>query len=572
MRWSRKSFAGLLAFAMLALAGVWNRARLGAEDLPGTDQGRVVLRARFPASGAAPRLALEGQRFQGSPELPCFYERRGFVPAWSEGGTLRREVQELLAALAAAEDDGLRAEDYRPAALARLTAALRSHPEAGGLADLDLLLSDAFLTFAAHLRNGQVNPGAIYRDCALKRDPADLATVLEEALTAGRVRAALAGLAPPHRGYGLLREALGRYRRIAARGGPEPVPPGPTLRAGDRGERVAALRTRLAEAALSDAAEPLPAAEIPDLFDDPLEEAVRGFQRRHGLEDDGVAGPATLAELDQRAEDHVRQIEVNLERWRWLPRDLGRRHVLVNIAAFRLDAVEDGRSALDMRVIVGKPYTRTPMFSSAMEAVILNPSWYVPRSIAVNEIFPKARKDPSYLRRGGYEVLSGSRLRQKPGPQNALGRVKFVFPNRFNVYLHDTPARTLFDRTVRTFSHGCIRIEKPFDLAVWALRDEPQWTPEAIRAGIDAGRERRVPLRRTLPVHVAYWTAWVNEGGTLRLGRDVYERDAELARLLQASSRPKEKAAGGSSANRAIPPRRALPPTLRDGPLRPQRG
>jgi murein L,D-transpeptidase YcbB/YkuD len=529
----RRFLLSLLALALLVLPGVGSRARPETQEPPAPDPVRVVLRALIPASGAPPRLEIEGRGFQASPALPCFYQRRDFVPAWSAGGALRPEVQELLAALAAAADDGLRAEDYRTTALERLAAAMGSRPEAGALADLDLLLSDAFLTFAAHLRNGKVNPEAIYRDCALGRDVADLATVLEEALAARRVRATLAGLAPPHRGYELLRQALGRYRRIAATGGPVPVPPGPTLRAGDRGERIVALRARLSEAAASDADEPLPVEASPDLFDAPLAEAVRAFQRRHGLEDDGVVGPATLAELNLRAEDHVRQIEVNLERWRWLPRDLGRRHVLVNIAAFRLDAVEDGRSVLDMRVIVGKPYTRTPMFSSAMDAVIFNPSWYVPQSIAVKEILPKARKDPSYLRRNGYEALSGSRLRQRPGPQNALGRIKFVFPNRFNVYLHDTPARTLFSRTVRTFSHGCIRIEKPFDLAVWALGGgDPRWTPEAIRAGIDAGRERRVPLARTIPVHVAYWTAWVDDAGTLRLGRDVYQRDAQLARLL----------------------------------------
>jgi murein L,D-transpeptidase YcbB/YkuD len=432
----------------------------------------------------------------------------------------------------------LHAEDYRLRALEHLAAAARSLPDARGLAELDLLLTDAFLTFAGHLRDGKVRPEALYSDCALARSEAlDLAAVLEEALGAGQVRAALAGLPPPHRGYELLREALGRYRRIAERGGSAPVRPGPTLHPGDRGERVAILRERLAEAAESDAAGTVPAAESLDVFDAPLEEAVRGFQERHGLEPDGAAGPATLAELNQKPEDHIRQIEVNLERWRWLPRDLGRRHVLVNIAAFRLEAVDDGRAALDMRVIVGKPYTRTPMFSSAMNAVVLNPSWYVPQKIAVNEILPKARNDASYLQRNGYEVLSGSRLRQKPGPQNALGRIKFVFPNRFSVYLHDTPARTLFSSTVRTFSHGCIRIEKPFDLAVWALSEDPSWSPEAIRAGIDAGRERKVPLARTIPVHVAYWTSWVDDRGTLRLGRDVYQRDAGLARVLAGERR-----------------------------------
>ena len=490
-------------------------------------QVQTILRARFPPSGAAPRLVLEGEAFRSSPLLSCFYERWGYEPAWSREGALRPAAGELLSALAAAGDHGLRAEDYRTAALRRLASA--GPGDAGATADLDLLLSDAFLTFAAHLRDGKVNPEALYRDCALDHDETDLAAVLDEALAQDRLRAALASLAPPQREYELLQEALSRYRRIALRGDSEPVPPGPNLRAGDQGERIAILRARLA--AEADADEPVAPAESPDLFDAPLEEAVRRFQQRRGLEEDGVAGPATLAELNQAAADHVRQIEVNLERWRWLPHELGERHVLINIAAFRLDAFEDGRSVLDMRVIVGKPYTRTPMFSSAIGSVILNPSWNVPRSI-VPEVLARARKDPSYLQREGFEMLPGPRLRQKPGPRNALGKIKLVFPNRFGVYLHDTSAPALFGSTLRTFSHGCIRIEKPFDLAVWALRDDPRWDADAIREGLEAGRERSVPLPHKIPVHVAYWTAWVGDDGTLRLGRDVYQRDDELARLL----------------------------------------
>ena len=527
----------VLLLALAAMTG----AQAGAQ--PPADPGpvQVILRARLPASGAAPRLVLEGQAFQASPALACFYQGRDFAPAWSDGAALRPWIEDLFAALAAAPDDGLRAEGYRLAALQRLAAAVRSRPDAGSLAELDLLLSDAFLTFAGHLSNGKVNPAAIYRDCALGRDTVDPAAVLESALQANQVRAALAELAPSDRGYELLRAALGRYRRLALLDVAEPIPPGPALRQGDQGERVAALRARLAEAAAADndtaGAEPLPTAAEPDLFDAPLAAALRRFQARHGLEEDGVAGRAVLAELNQRAADHVRQIEVNLERWRWLPRDLGKRHVLVNIAAFRLEAVENGRAALEMKVIVGKPYTRTPMFSSAITTVVLNPYWNVPSSIAAKELFPKSRRDPSYFRREGFEVLSGSRLRQLPGPKNALGRIKFLFPNRFGVYLHDTSAPSLFGRTQRTFSHGCIRIEKPFELAVWLLRDNPRWTPEAIRAGIDAGGERNVPLPAKVPVHVAYWTAWAGDDGVLRLGPDVYKRDAELARLLAGEGR-----------------------------------
>lgn len=501
-----------------------------------SDRVPIILRARFPASGVRPRLTLAGQTFRGSPDLACFYERRGFAPAWSTDSGLRPAVEELLAALAASGADGLFPEDYRLAALQGVVDAGWSQPVAGARAELDLVLSDAFLSFAADLRHGKVNPQAIYSDCALAPDVADLAAEFEAAVGANRIREALAEQAPPQLGYRRLREALRRYRELALRAAPEPVPPGPTLRLGDQDERVGVLRERLAEAARADAAAPLPistSTTVPDSFDEPLTEAVRRFQERHGLEDDGVVGKATLAELNQRAEEHVRQIEASLERWRWLPHDLGARHVLVNIAAFRLEAVEEGRTALEMRVIVGKPFTKTPMFSSAMNAVLLNPSWYPPKKIVVEEILPKAARDPEYLRREGFEVLSATRLRQKPGPKNALGRIKFVFPNPFDVYLHDTSAPALFGRTGRAFSHGCIRIEKPFDLAVWLFGGDSVWTPEAIRAALDTGRERLVPLPLAVPVHVAYWTAWVGDDGALRLGRDVYRRDAELIRLLR---------------------------------------
>lgn len=327
---------------------------------------------------------------------------------------------------------------------------------------------------------------------------------------------------PPHEGYERLQQALERYRQVAGRGEPEPVPPGPTLKPGAEGNRVAALRARLAMAAEAEAAAPLPSTDRPEVFDVSLEMAVLAFQERHGLPADGIAGPSTLAELNRTAEDQIRKIEVNLERWRRLPPDLGERHILVNIAAFRLDAIEDGRSVLDMRVIVGQRHTRTPVLSSAIERVVLNPSWYVPASIASKELWPKGR---SYLRRNGYQVLPGGKLVQRPGAGNSLGRVKFQFPNRFRVYLHDTPTRSLFDRTVRAFSHGCVRIERPAELAVWALRDDPRWTPEEIQAVIDSGRETAVTLPEPIPVHIAYWTAWVDDYGALRFGRDVYDLD-----------------------------------------------
>ncbi len=534
-RSARSRLLRILIPSLLALAGLSSLRISGQEDLaPDPDRVPIVLRARVSAGGARPKLEIDGRTFRAAPDLVCFYERRKFVPAWSDDRGLFSVADDLLGALGAAAEDGLLPEDYRVEALRNVVDSARSLPDAGARAELDLLLTDAFLVFASDLRHGKVNPESIYSDCALAADSEDLAAVLETALGERKVRAALAGLAPPQKAYRRLREALRRYRDLALVADPGSVPPGPTLRLGDSGERVVALRARLAQAATADAAAPVPPAPVPDRFDDSVAESVLRFQERHGLTEDGVVGRATVAELNRRAADHVGQIEANLERRRWLPHDLGKRHVLVNIAAFRLEAVEDARTELEMKVIVGKPFTKTPMFSSAIDAVLLNPSWYVPQEIAVEEILPKAAKDPGYLHREGYEVLSATRLRQKPGPGNALGRIKFVFPNRFGVYLHDTSAPGLFGRTVRAFSHGCIRIEKPFDLAVWAFRGNPKGTPEAIRAGIDAVKERLVPLPEKIPVHVAYWTAWVGDDGALRLGRDIYRRDAELIRRLHA--------------------------------------
>lgn len=341
-------------------------------------------------------------------------------------------------------------------------------------------------------------------------------------------------LPPTHEGYTRLLEARDRYQQVEALGGWVPVPDGPALRLGDQGERVQALRLRLSQQAFADADEAVPAA--PDgLFDETLAAAVLAFQHRHGLEPDGVAGPATLRALAEPASAHVRRIEINLERWRELPEDLGaggERYVLVNIAGFELHAMEDGRSALAMKVIVGKPYTRTPIFTGLMTRVILNPSWYVPGSIVTKEIAPRLRRDPGYLRRENFEVLPTRdgrlALRQRPGPNNALGRIKFLFPNRHNVYLHDTPSRSLFNRAVRTFSHGCIRIEKPQELAEWVLGPDG-WTPEDIQDGIAAGRERAVGLTQPIPVHIVYWTAWVDDEGVLQMRNDIYRRDGRDA-------------------------------------------
>ena len=262
----------------------------------------------------------------------------------------------------------------------------------------------------------------------------------------------------------------------------------------------------------------------------------------------------TRAELNVSAAMRVEQLRINMERWRWLPQDLGRRHILVNIAAQVLEVVEDGEVVLRMRVVVGREYKRTPVFSDTVRYIVLNPNWHVPTSIAVEEMIPKMQEDSTYLERFGMHLLTdGSdpqeidprtvdwssvtpdsfpyRVRQDPGRLNALGRMKFMFPNRYDIYLHDTPARNLFGKAQRDFSHGCIRIEKPIDLAVYAMK-KSRWNREAIEQALDEGTERTIYLPRPIPIHLLYWTAWADEDGTIEFRTDINGVDRALSGAL----------------------------------------
>ncbi|HKI06457.1 MAG TPA: L,D-transpeptidase family protein, partial [Thermoanaerobaculia bacterium] len=267
-----------------------------------------------------------------------------------------------------------------------------------------------------------------------------------------------------------------------------------------------------------------------------LQAAVRTFQERNGLDADGAVGPGTLEALNVPAADRVRQIEINLDRWRWLPSDLGERHVMVNIAGFALDVIEAGKPALSMRIVAGKPTSRTPMFTGTMTHLVLNPYWNVPAGILKKEIRPRLAREPGYLAKQNMEMLPGGRVRQRPGPNNALGKVKFLFPNRFDVYLHDTPSRSLFSRSQRTFSHGCIRVEKPLELAEYLLKEDPAWTPAKIQKALAKGSESWVKIPNPLPVHLAYWTAWVDDAGVTQFRKDVYGRDKPLLDSLAGAT------------------------------------
>ena len=302
-----------------------------------------------------------------------------------------------------------------------------------------------------------------------------------------------------------------------------------------------------------------------DLFDDEMVLAVRRFQERHGRTVDGIVGPKTLSDLNVSVEQRVCQIELNLERWQQLPYDLGERFIMVNTASFQLEVVEKNRRLMKMRVVAGRRSRCTPEVSGELTYLVLNPYWNIPHSIAKLDILPKIQEDPHYLMRQNIIVFKNwesdspkidaqsidwsrvtekgfsFKLRQEPGPRNALGRIKFVFPSQFSVYLHDTPAQSLFEKTQRDFSSGCVRIEKPIELASLLLKSEPKWTRKKILDTIHSGKTQVIWLSEKIPVHLSYWTAWVDENEMIHFRDDIYGRDKSLESLLSKSlpsSRP----------------------------------
>ena len=453
-------------------------------------------------------LTIAGDPICATGALQNFYRRRNDVPAWSE-----TNAASLLRATQRSEEEGLDAQPYHVDAIAKTSGAER-----------DILLTDAFLLYGTHLLQGRTDPYSLNPAWCIEPRKLDLPAVLQAALDDQTVEQSLARLAPRSDGYTRLRAALAEYREVAANGGWPAIDPGPTLRKGNKGVRVQQLAERLG-------------LQI-DVFNDDLALRVHRFQSHHGLSADGVAGPATLRELNVPVAQRIEQVSANMERWRWMPDTLGETHVMVNIAAFELIVVDRGQTVMTMKTIVGKQFRTTPFFPAQIRNIVFNPYWNVPDKIADEELWPKQRLDPGYFAREHYEVVDG-RVRQTPGPWNSLGQIKFDMPNRFTVYLHDTPARSLFSAETRTFSHGCIRLEKPRDLAIWMLHDQPQWTPEAIDAAIAAGKERWVTLKTPVPVYVLYWTAFIADDGDLEFRRDVYARDADLIAALHQSQRPR---------------------------------
>jgi murein L,D-transpeptidase YcbB/YkuD len=449
--------------------------------------------------------------------------------------------------------DGLARDDYPAAQLTKLLDSAAVITDRRSLAIVELHFSAAFLEYASDLSIGRFLPSKIDPDFFLKARTFDDLAALKAVAADPSLDNVFDRLAPRGADYAWLKVALAAYRAAAVTGGWGKVPLGASLKPGATDTRVPALRARLA---ITDGADPqTPAAK--NLYDAGLVEAVKRFQARHGLDVDGVAGPGTLVALNVPIEERIDQIVMAMERWRWMPPDLGAHYVIVNIAGFELRRIENGVIREKMAVVVGKPANRTPVFSDVIRYVEFNPTWTVPATILANEELAKLKRDPAGMAAQGFEAISGGRaydvrsidwnsysgddvpfqLRQKPGPNNALGQVKIMFPNSHDIYLHDTPAQSLFDRADRAFSHGCIRLDRPFDLAlqVLAAGGVPGWDQRRIDALVATNVTTVVNLATPLPVHITYLTAWV-DNGVVSFAKDVYGHDAKLLAALNGKA------------------------------------
>jgi murein L,D-transpeptidase YcbB/YkuD len=550
-----------LAFLAAAAGAGWWLARPSRSSV----EVRRAIGARLAAAPSIP-----GDRVEAA--LREFYRRRGGGAAWSDGRRPNEDAVELARALEQADHEGLDPADYGVPALTVELEALREArlasllPDAPRLAALDLRLTRGFLRFAGDLHDGRLPDSTLDADWLAERGTLDRVSTLRHALATHRVTRTLEDLAPAGAGYSRLRAALVRYRALAEAGGWPALEAGPALRRGERGERVLRLKRRLALEGDLDST-----GRAPE-FDLRLQRTVRAFQARHGLAGSGVVDDATRAALDVPAAERVRQIELNLERRRWLPPVFPDPHVEVSLADFTLEAHDSGRVVLRSKVVVGEPRNPTPLFSDAITYLVLDPTWRLPRRILVEEILPELARDTSYLTRHQMRVTfthgpAPAEVRhqdvdwkaveedsfaylvvQDAGDENPLGRIKFMCPNEHDVYLHDTPMKGTFGALQRAYSHGCVRVEQARALAGWLIaRDTLGATDGAgrratarvpdVRDSLDLAiaslATRRVGLREPTPVHFLYWTAWVDSSDAVQFRDDLYGLDRRLDAALR---------------------------------------
>lgn len=473
--------------------------------------------------------------------VAAHYSATGFAPLWTGGGELNERGRSLLAVLADADAEGLDSAAYLPPSLGSFRSAPPAH-DLAAMAQLDIEISALAVKYARDASGGRFEPERLSRYHDVKPPRPEAGQAMKVLAFSPFPAAYLGSLHPAHPAYAVLKAGLATIRSAAEAPPPDPLEDGPIVRTGKADARIPAIRQRLADQGYVQALE---ASGDPKVLDADLSTQLRLFQKAAGIKVTGLVGPQTVAALNNPASGrNLSRLLNNIERLRWMPRDLGARHVFVNQASFEVRVMEGSEAVWTSRVIVGKPTTQTVVFHDQMETVVFNPSWGVPPSIIANEYLPKLRRDPGYLDRIGFKVVDqrgktvpssavdwssyGSKvpygIQQPPGGGNALGDVKFLFPNSHNIYMHDTPNRNLFEKDVRAFSHGCVRVQNPRDFAAVLLG----WDRAEIDAHIQTPKSETIRLEKKIPVHLTYFTAWPDENGKIRYFNDIYGRDKTM--------------------------------------------
>jgi murein L,D-transpeptidase YcbB/YkuD len=541
---------------------VWAPAKL--TSVAGVPEAAVESALRQRLAGARPPRINEDHWGH----VRRLYKMYGNNPLWLASDGLHTErAYALTNALLNADTDGMRLDVYPIGELASALAALKQTktPTAEQLAEVDVLLTSSFAALGEDYLEGQIDPKSVAQSWHINPKDDDVDSALVRSIRNPALDKALATMRPADDDYLALRKELVRFRGIVAKGGWPALPEGKPVKPGetDNPARIAALRARLAAEGITVPA-PIPAAGDSSptkrvqaartgMYDRGLAGAVAWFQSHHGIVVDSMLGPETLKSLNLPATFRLGQIAANLERYRWLPRSFGSRYVFANVPAFRLEAYDAGKKVLDMKVIVGQDYEdkATPVFADSMEFVVFRPYWNITPDIAAKEVFPKLASNPGYLAANDMEIYKeqgATRVRQRPGPKNSLGLVKFLFPNDFNIYFHDTPNGELFNKDVRAFSHGCIRVEKPADLAVYALGWPLDKVEDAMQNGPD---NNQVRLPRKIPVYIVYATTYIRNG-QLYFGNDLYDRDAALVQAVAEGALPSPQTVQAVQALRRI--------------------
>lgn len=542
--------SGTRKFRVLCIAFVGAQILTAKAQAPeATDAVVEAVRQRVDDLSASGNLTIEGEPLVAARVLPTLYEMHGYQPFWD---SLR--IESLISLVRGSADDGLTPADYHLAALEKLAASDGTPLQS---AQLDLIATDAYVVLLSNLYFGKVDPVSLdnrWNFGGRQIEQRDAAQFVLDALSRPNIAAAIGVVRPNHWMYKNLIDALAAYRTIEKAGGWPTIADGPTLRRGMTDPRVPSLRFRLA--ASQDAAG---AATDGATFDEALETALKHFQARHYLPADGTAGAETRRELNIGVAQRIDQIRVNLERGRWvLHQKPDPEFVVVDVAGFEVRYIRDRAVVWRTRAQVGKPYRQTPIFRSTIQEVVINPTWTVPPGILGSDILPAVRKDPAYLEKRGLRVIDrdgrnvdpGSidfakhtggnfpyMIRQDPGPTNALGRVKIMFPNPYLVYLHDTPSQNLFEKERRAFSSGCIRTERPFELVDLLLAGSSQWNRAALDTELNGGKTRTIRLPSPVPVLLLYWTVDRNDAGEIVFKADPYGRDPKLLKALGSPAR-----------------------------------